>query len=211
MLEFTRQLVADGGIVMWPLMMSSVTIWSLLVYRSLQLANHRFCSEADLDAIGEALAQGKSIDSLPCYHRLRGIQHYVISALNRDNSTPRRLIESLDAAVETCRDHITGNGQVVRCLIHTAPLLGLLGTVWGMIETFDVIAVAGTSEPSLLARGISIAMLTTQAGLLIAVPAIYIERRVARWEEKIMFQVDKSRLALVQRIAERTHGKHHAA
>ena len=52
----------------------------------------------------------------------------------------------------------------------TAPLLGLLGTVMGMIELFDVITMHGTSDPKLLAGGISIALVTTEAGLIAAIP-----------------------------------------
>ena len=52
----------------------------------------------------------------------------------------------------------------------TAPLLGLLGTVMGMIELFDVITMHGTSDPKLLAGGISIALVTTEAGLIVAIP-----------------------------------------
>ena len=52
----------------------------------------------------------------------------------------------------------------------TAPLLGLLGTVMGMIELFNVITMHGTSDPKLLAGGISIALVTTEAGLIVAIP-----------------------------------------
>ena len=51
-----------------------------------------------------------------------------------------------------------------------SPLLGLLGTVMGMIELFDVITMHGTSDPKLLAGGISIALVTTEAGLIVAIP-----------------------------------------
>ena len=53
-----------------------------------------------------------------------------------------------------------------------APLIGLLGTVTGMIKVFIVISVQGTSDPSLLANGISEALFTTATGLLVAIPAL---------------------------------------
>ncbi|MEO1339178.1 MAG: MotA/TolQ/ExbB proton channel family protein, partial [Myxococcota bacterium] len=65
-----------------------------------------------------------------------------------------------------------------------APLLGLLGTVTGMISTFDVISTFGTGNPRLLSQGISIALITTQLGLIVAVPAMlahaWVTRAVAR-------------------------------
>ena len=72
-----------------------------------------------------------------------------------------------------------------------APLLGLLGTVTGMISTFDVITEYGTGNPRLLSGGISVALITTQLGLIVAVPLVLahawasraIERRQALLEE----------------------------
>ncbi|MDR0328231.1 MAG: MotA/TolQ/ExbB proton channel family protein [Planctomycetaceae bacterium] len=64
-----------------------------------------------------------------------------------------------------------------------APMVGLLGTVWGMIDAFSVIAATGAPQASDLARGISRALVTTQLGLLIAIPAL------------VLFEVFKTRLA----------------
>jgi biopolymer transport protein ExbB len=65
-----------------------------------------------------------------------------------------------------------------------APLLGLLGTVTGMIHTFNLITVFGTGDAKLLSGGISEALITTEVGLMIAVPALlihaYLSRRVRR-------------------------------
>ena len=55
-----------------------------------------------------------------------------------------------------------------------APLLGLLGTVTGMISTFQSITVHGTSDPALLASGISQALVTTKVGLIVAIPLLFL-------------------------------------
>ena len=55
-----------------------------------------------------------------------------------------------------------------------APLLGLLGTVTGMISTFDIITEFGTGDPKLLSSGISIALVTTEVGLAVAIPGLII-------------------------------------
>jgi biopolymer transport protein ExbB len=62
--------------------------------------------------------------------------------------------------------------SILRVLTVISPLLGLLGTVTGMINTFQVITVFGTGEPRLMAGGISEALITTQAGLAVAIPLI---------------------------------------
>lgn len=60
--------------------------------------------------------------------------------------------------------------STISVMATTAPLLGLLGTVMGMIQLFEVITLHGTSDPKLLAGGISVALVTTEAGLMVAIP-----------------------------------------
>ena len=70
-----------------------------------------------------------------------------------------------------------------------APLLGLLGTVSGMMDTFNVISLFGTGNAKGMADGISIALITTQAGLVIAIPglymSVYLRRHAHRLENKL--------------------------
>jgi len=70
------------------------------------------------------------------------------------------------------RGRLEGAQTLLGCLVAVLPLLGLLGTVTGMIDTFDVIRVHGNGEPRLLARGIREALITTEAGLVTALPAL---------------------------------------
>ena len=78
---------------------------------------------------------------------------------------------------------------LIRVLIAICPLLGLLGTVTGMITTFDVLAVFGTGNAKAMAGGISEALITTQTGLLVAIPGLYmkgfLERRARRLQQRI--------------------------
>ena len=64
---------------------------------------------------------------------------------------------------------------VIGVLAAIAPLLGLLGTVTGMIAAFDVLAIFGTGNAKALAGGISEALITTQTGLLVAIPGLYMK------------------------------------
>ena len=77
----------------------------------------------------------------------------------------------------------------IAVLASVAPLLGLLGTVIGMVDTFDVLSVFGTGNVKGLASGISVALITTQSGLLVAIPGLllsgYLYRQVARLEMRL--------------------------
>ena len=82
----------------------------------------------------------------------------------------------------------------------TAPLLGLLGTVMGMIELFDVITMHGTSDPKLLAGGISIALVTTEAGLIVAIPLQLLHTFLVNRADALRGRMEKAGLAVLNAI-----------
>jgi biopolymer transport protein ExbB len=79
----------------------------------------------------------------------------------------------------------------IAVLASVAPLLGLLGTVVGMTQTFDVIAVFGTGNAKALASGISIALITTQSGLLIAIPGLLMSAALGRQASRLEMRLDE--------------------
>ena len=82
----------------------------------------------------------------------------------------------------------------------TAPLLGLLGTVMGMIELFDVITMHGTSDPKLLAGGISVALVTTEAGLIVAIPLQLLHTFLANRADALRGRMEKAGLAVLNAL-----------
>ena len=78
-----------------------------------------------------------------------------------------------------------------------APLLGLLGTVSGMISLFDVITTYGTGDPKLLAGGIAEALVTTEFGLIVAIPAILCHRMLLNIAEHIISDLERYSLTVL--------------
>ena len=78
-----------------------------------------------------------------------------------------------------------------------SPLLGLLGTVTGMIQTFDIITVYGTGDPKLLSGGISEALVTTMLGLIIAIPLLLLGNLSRGWADNIKDDMEQSALHVV--------------
>ena len=91
--------------------------------------------------------------------------------------TPR-FPDSLAVKAQTVR--LGGGLWLVGTLASVLPLLGLLGTVLGMLLSFEVIRIYGTSQPRLLAGGIGQALITTQAGLWMAVPVFFFHHIISR-------------------------------
>jgi biopolymer transport protein ExbB len=180
--------LAAGGAVMIPLIVLSFVMWLLIVNRSLyfsRLNAGRLTSDGALDHI--------SRQRRPDANRYRG----AIALLVREflgRSTGRRELDRhiLDETVMAVTRSLDRHLAIIGVLAAVAPLLGLLGTVLGMITTFDVISVYGTGNAKAMAGGISAALITTQTGLLVAIPGMYMKNFLVRRSEKL-----KRRIAAV--------------
>jgi biopolymer transport protein ExbB len=87
-------------------------------------------------------------------------------------------------------------GSAILVIASVAPLLGLLGTVTGMIETFDMITEFGTGDPKLLSEGIAIALVTTELGLIVAIPALLLGSVLSAWARNIKRDMEHSALRI---------------
>ncbi|MCP5252056.1 MAG: MotA/TolQ/ExbB proton channel family protein [Burkholderiales bacterium] len=85
-------------------------------------------------------------------------------------------------------------GSAILVIASVSPLLGLLGTVTGMIATFDVITEFGTGDPKLLSGGISIALVTTELGLIVAIPALLTGSVLSAWARSIKRDMEHAAL-----------------
>jgi len=68
---------------------------------------------------------------------------------------------------------MSANTQVLRVLVPMAPLLGLIGTVWGMLQVFDSMALRGSADARSMASGVSAAMICTMSGLAVSITGLY--------------------------------------
>ncbi|NOQ16993.1 MAG: flagellar motor protein MotA [Methyloprofundus sp.] len=87
-------------------------------------------------------------------------------------------------------------GTSILVIASVSPLLGLLGTVTGMISTFDIITEFGTGDPKLLSGGISIALVTTELGLTVAIPTLLFGSLLSAWSENIKMDMDVAALRI---------------
>lgn len=94
-------------------------------------------------------------------------------------------------------------GTIILVAASVAPLLGLLGTVTGMIATFDIITEYGTGDPKLLSSGISEALVTTMLGLIVAIPALIIGSLLSAQSEKIKSKMEELVLVFLNNRGEK--------
>lgn len=88
-------------------------------------------------------------------------------------------------------------GSAILVIASISPLLGLLGTVTGMITTFDMITEFGTGDPKLLSEGIAIALVTTELGLIVAIPTLLLGSLLSVWARNIKRDMEHSALRII--------------
>ncbi|MFH1489248.1 MAG: MotA/TolQ/ExbB proton channel family protein, partial [Pseudomonadota bacterium] len=87
---------------------------------------------------------------------------------------------------------------ILSTIANLTPLLGLLGTVSGMIKTFNVISVQGVGDPAPLAGGIAEALITTASGLCIAIPTLVCHRILKDKAESLVFEMEENSIKMIE-------------
>lgn len=171
--------------MMYPLLVLSIISLWLILWRGIVMFRSRIKTNELVGRIRKLLLDGNIKGATQACEEYRGPVAAVLKSgiLKHDAST-----EELEKTIENAAIHeitILEKGLPYLALFtNLAPIMGFLGTVVGMIQSFDVIAKAGLSNPAAVAEGISVALLTTAGGLIIAVvtsPAYnYLSAEVAK-------------------------------
>lgn len=182
-------MMEQGGILMWPLLALSVATLAVVFDRLIAFSTLRLYDGA-MEARILAAAAGR--DAAATTEAARE-QAPALAALLDGLLSPLPGPERERRAAVAIADVVDGLDRRVAFLglsARVAPLLGLLGTVLGMIQTFSRLAsAAGVVDMTPLAAGIWQALLTTAAGLFIAVPAVVAHQGFLRWEERTEFRL----------------------
>lgn len=180
-----EQYLQTGGLAMLPLAAVSLVMWLLIVDRILFF---RRLYRKNMDA-PTAWTHIRD-DRMPDPKQYRGAVSLLVARFQVRRSHDRMLDRFiLDETVLSINRSLNDHLAVIGVLAAIAPLLGLLGTVMGMIDTFDILAVFGTGNAKGMAGGISEALITTQTGLMVAIPGLYmkgfLDRRARRLKQHI--------------------------
>jgi len=166
-------LMHEGGWVMWPLLLASIIAMVAALERALVLRRARIDVLPFLKRLRRALVDQRSPAQAVEIARKEvspagRVAEAALEVFERSPAKVERAIER-QASLELRR--LEKRFGLLSSVVTLSPLLGFLGTVTGMISSFKVLAEAGMSNPSLVAAGISQALMTTAAGLVVAIPA----------------------------------------
>lgn len=130
------------------------------------------------------------------------ISRVLKAGLERMNLGITEVIHGVEGMGEHEAALLSTNLRMLGTISNLTPMLGLLGTVLGMIHAFSVIAKAGTGRPELIASGISEALLTTAAGLIVAIPTLaayhYLRGRI----DKYVVEMEEVAISLLEHLVE---------
>jgi biopolymer transport protein ExbB len=175
----------QGGWIMIPLGLASLAMWALIADR---LVSYRAYTRDDVDSSEALQAIAGSQDLAAGTGMRRQLLRAVLAERSGDAELDRNILHQHAIAM---RPQIRQHLALIGVLAAIAPLLGLLGTVLGMIETFEVIALFGTGNAKAMAGGISVALVTTQAGLLVAVPGLLVSAALVRRARRLETRFDE--------------------
>lgn len=151
----------------------SIGVMAIFIERSLSLRRHRVMPSRFLDQVRRYVYRGDIHALLEyCDDQSVPLARILRAGLARYESGVREVEKALENAGQIEATALMHYVRGLGVIANLAPMLGFLGTVTGMIKAFNAIAAAGSSHPSLVASGISEALLTTAAGLVVGIPAL---------------------------------------
>ncbi|MEJ2501370.1 MAG: MotA/TolQ/ExbB proton channel family protein [Campylobacterales bacterium] len=194
----TLDVIESGGIIGWVIVVLGLFALLLVVLRAFFLSG---AGSKTMPVTKETLEELKSkgIDAtLEFLKAKKGAAARVMKATVRNLGRDREHIEDIVAeAIMHESERLDRYGSAIMVVAAVAPLLGLLGTVTGMIATFDIITEFGTGDPKLLSGGIAIALVTTELGLIVAIPLLLLGNMLNGWAERIKDGMEHSALHLI--------------
>lgn len=201
------EIVKAGGPMMGPIILASIIAAAIVLERLWTLQAKRVLPTDLTDKVWrwveQQQIQDKHIAALQQNSPLGKILAAGLANRHRDRAIMKESIEDTGRHVVHELDRFIGTLGMIASL---SPLMGLLGTVLGMIRTFNAITTEGIGNPAALAGGIAEALITTAAGLTVAIPAMIGYRFLRGKVERLVVQMEKEAMKLVQALEERSSG-----
>ncbi len=186
--------IVEGGSLVWPIILCGVFAGIFGIWRLYCLFRINLGSKEVFEKFYETIGQGKFEEAklLLENHKAEKIMPYAFLEymLTHWNNSIVSLEKTYEEAMNVFVNPLGKGMTFVAVCAAVAPLLGLLGTVTGMISTFDVITLYGNSDPKMLSGGISIALVTTELGLMVAIPLMFLHFFISRRVEVIEQYLD---------------------
>lgn len=193
------ELIKAGGFLMWPIIACSVISMAIVLERLWAYRTRKVIPDYLLAQIWQLHQKGEvTAAHIATIRDGSPLGRILASGLvNRDHS--REIMkESIEEEGRQVVHELDRYLNTLGTIASIAPLLGLLGTVIGMIKVFTAITSAGVGNPGVLAGGISEALITTAAGLSVAIPALIFHRYLTGKVDRLVISMEAEALKMVE-------------
>lgn len=205
------EFIEKGGAIMYPIILCSIIAFGIILERLYYLRKIKIDSVAFMNNIEGALKRNKIAEAVNICEGTNGPIAVIIKAGLLKHDRPRQeMREAIEDAGHQEVPRLERHIKVLATIAHISPLLGLLGTVAGMIKAFQAIQLkAITLNPvssGNLADGIWQALLTTAAGLIVAIPAIVAYHYLVARVQDFVLEMERSATELINILSQRIEG-----
>ncbi len=201
------EIVKAGGIMMVPIIISSIIAIAIIVERLWSLQRDRVLPKELFEKVWQWVESNQLQDKHILALQQNSPLGKVLAAGLANRHRPREVMRE---AIEDSGRHVVHELErflgALGTIAGIAPLLGLLGTVFGMIRTFNSINTSGIGNPATLASGIAEALVATAAGLSVAIPALICFRSLRRRVDDLVVEMEKEAIKLVQAVENAADG-----
>ncbi len=205
-------IIQAAGWPIWPLIVSSILALAIVIERFATLVESKVAPKGLADTVIAVTQKGlPSKESLADLERNSMLGEVLASALSLLKTQPGATPEEMRAVVQTAgravAHRLEANMTILATVASSAPLMGLLGTVVGMIEIFGAqsAGTSGASNPAQLAQGISMALYNTAFGLMVAIPSLVFWRYFRARIDSYLLTLESGTERLLRHI--HTNGK----
>ena len=183
--------IISGGPAMWALLLLSIVAVAIVIERLLFFATQHSDSRGLLRQIGERIAADDLPGAIAICRQEKGMLPKILEfGLQRGEKNRADITDALSIALMENLNSLERNLGVIGTIAVIAPFVGLFGTVLGIIRAFQDIALKGNSTPAVVAAGVSEALITTAAGLFVAVIAViffnYFKTRIKAYNQEMI-------------------------
>jgi biopolymer transport protein ExbB len=181
-----------GGFLMWPILLCSIVGLAFAIERALSLRQKAVMPKGVAEAVLAAASHG-GIDEARrlCQERPSSLTRVLGAGLAAADQPREEMLDAMEGASEREQWSMDRFNRPLTIITSVAPLLGLLGTVQGMIMAFDVVARKGAmGDPRQLAAGVATALLTTFAGLTVAIPCYCFYHYYRDKADRMLLQIE---------------------
>ncbi len=193
------ELIKAGGFLMWPILLCSVISMAIIAERFWSLRASKIAPEGLVANVWQWQKAGR----LDADHiKILSVSSPLGKVLSAGLVNYKHSREIMKEAIEEAGRHVAHDLErflnTLGTIASVSPLLGLLGTVIGMIKVFTVITVQGIGDPSVLSEGISEALLTTAAGLSVAIPSLMFYRYFRGRVDELIIAMEREALKMFE-------------